>query len=157
MRYSKHLVAGLLGLSIVAGTALADGHEKGPEQQAMDARNAHMSLFGYNLGLLGAMAKGETPYDAASATAIANNLASLAKMDQSSYWIAGTDTSVEGSRALPAIWENIDDFIAKAGDLATASEAMVAAAGTDAAAIGAALGTVGGTCGACHKVYRAPQ
>ena len=57
------------------------------------------------------------------------------------------------SEALPAIWENWDDFVAK-------SEAMVRAADVapaDLAELRAGLGAVGRTCSACHEAYRKPQ
>ena len=65
--------------------------------------------------------------------------------------------SMEGTRALPAIWENQADLGAKWSALGEAAKGLQAAAGTDAAAIGAALGAVGGTCKACHDAYRAPE
>jgi cytochrome c556 len=49
------------------------------------------------------------------------------------------------------IWTNWDDFVAKANVLQVAAEGAVI---TDQASIGAALGAMGKTCGACHKVYR---
>jgi len=60
------------------------------------------------------------------------------------------------SAALPAIWQNWDDFTAKGKDLENAALAIVDAAnnGGDLAAAGKALG---GTCGTCHKSYKAPD
>lgn len=57
------------------------------------------------------------------------------------------------SGALPAIWENWDDFTAKANGLEQAALAIVAASNGngDMAAAGKALG---GACGACHKSYK---
>jgi len=57
------------------------------------------------------------------------------------------------STALPAIWENYDDFTAKAGNLQAAAQAVVDAAngGGDVASAAKAMG---GTCGACHKSYK---
>ena len=64
---------------------------------------------------------------------------------------------VDGSRALPALWENMPDVMSKASDLATAATAMETAAGTDLASLQAGMGAVGGACGACHKAYRVPS
>lgn len=60
------------------------------------------------------------------------------------------------SAALPAIWENWDDFKAKGAGLEQAALALAAAAndGGDVAAAGKALG---GACGACHKSYKKPD
>ena len=79
-------------------------------------------------------------------------------VDPAALWVEGSDNiSIDGTRALPAIWDNFDDFASKWGAYVTAANAMQAAAGTGLDAIGPALGALGGTCGACHDVYRAPQ
>ena len=59
------------------------------------------------------------------------------------------------SKALPAIWENWDAFVAivETGKTAAAAGLAAAEAG-DAAAYGAALQALGGTCGACHQQFR---
>ena len=65
------------------------------------------------------------------ATGAASNLAALAVLDQSSYWPTGTSTAdMEGTRALPAIWESGADVGAKAKALVEATMAMEAAAGS---------------------------
>lgn len=62
---------------------------------------------------------------------------------------------VGDSKALPAIWDNWDAFvaIAKTGeDAATAG--LAAAEAGDAAGYAAALQALGATCGACHQQFR---
>lgn len=145
--------AALLSLPLAATTAMADGHGA----QAMKERQSVMKGFGKNISVLGDMAKGAKPYDAAAATAAATALAELANGDTSAFWVAGTDTSVKGSRALPALFNNLDDVKKIEGDLATASTAMIAAAGNGLDALRAGLGPVGAACGACHKPYRQPK
>ena len=62
----------------------------------------------------------------------------------------------EGGDALPAIWEDSDDFSAKLEAFREASEAFkAAAAGGDRASAGAALQQLGGACKGCHDDYRA--
>lgn len=125
---------------------------------AIKARQAQMDLYAFNMGALGAMAKGAMPYDAEVASKAAGNLAMLTKMDQSRMWPNGSDDmSADNTRALPAIWENMGDVMAKGGDLVTAAAAMEAAAGNGLEALQAAMGPLGGACGACHKAYRAPK
>jgi cytochrome c556 len=54
-----------------------------------------------------------------------------------------------------AIWENPQDFIAKAGDFEKAAQAFgTAAGGNDVAAIKKSFADLGGTCKACHDKYR---
>ncbi len=122
------------------------------------ARQGQFRVLAINLGILGSIAKGETPYDAATAQAAADTIVAVSMINQPPLWPAGSDNmAIEGTRALPVIWENMADVGAKWGALGEAAKGLQAAAGTDAAAIGAALGPVGGACKACHDTYRAPQ
>ncbi|MFL4471023.1 cytochrome c [Tateyamaria armeniaca] len=146
-----------LAATAVAFTALADGHTKALEG-AVQARKASMSTIGYHTGLLGAMAKGEAPYDAAIATAAAENLAAAASMNRIVFWIEGSEQgAIEGSRAKPEIWSDAAGFEESAMALETAAAAMVTAAGTDLESLRAAMGPVGKSCGDCHKAYRGPR
>lgn len=139
---------------VMAGTALADA----AVEAAIEARQSHMHLNAFNVGVLAAMAKGTVSYDSAVASAAAANLVALTSMDESRYWIEGSDNmSAEKTRALPAIWDNEPDFLTKIAAMNAAAVTMQGAAGTDLAALQAALGAVGGACGACHKMYRAPE
>lgn len=147
--------AALIAVAALASAAVA---QDGPslEERAVDARDSHMHLYAFNLGTLGGMAQGAIPFDAAQATAAAENLNHLVLLDQSGYWIPGTaQGEAEGSQALPAIWENMEDFQAKQAALREAVANLVTAAGTDQAGLGAAMGGVGQACGACHQAYRA--
>ena len=145
------LAAAALAAAALAGPALSQE----AENPAVKARHAHMQLYAWNLGQLGAMAKGETEYDAEAATAAAANLAAMTQIDQSSYWVEGTSSDdMEASKALPALFENVDDYDALTEDLHQAAMEMETAAGESAEAIGAQMGALGGACGACHKKYR---
>jgi cytochrome c556 len=63
----------------------------------------------------------------------------------------------EGSRALPAIWEDRDDFMDKVTAIQTATARLVTASRTgDAEQIGTAMQGVRATCGGCHNTYRGP-
>lgn len=143
----------------VAVLASADGHISDKQIAAgVKARQSQMQLYAFNLGLLGAMAKQETPYDAAAASGAANNLAALASLSQAGYWLPGSDSdSVEGSRALPAIWTPDSKVGEKGKGFMDAVLAMQSAAGTDLGALQAAMGAVGKSCGACHESYRKPK
>lgn len=147
--------ASALALALV-GMALAQAG--GPHAGAIKARQGLMMFMAMNLGPLGAMAKGEVPYDAAAAQVAADNIAGIAALNMGPVWPAGSDADAhEGTKALPAIWAADSQVGARMGDLATAAKAMQAAAGTDLAALQGAMGPLGGACGACHKDYRASQ
>lgn len=137
----------------VAGVAFAASHGGNP---AVKARQSHMQLNSFNLGVLGAMAKGEVEYDAARAQGAANNLVALATMSQGGYWVPGTSNAELGdeTRALPAIWEAGSKAGEIAGQLAEAAQNLAAVAGNGQEALGPALGPVGQACGACHEDYR---
>ncbi|WP_417248932.1 c-type cytochrome [Celeribacter sp.] len=146
-----------LALAAAATLALGVPHAEAQDaaSAAVKARQSHMQLYAYNLGILGGMARGLVDYDAATAQTAADNLSTLAHMDTRSYWLPGTAMGEQdGSNALPAIWEDGSDIGAKAGDLAAATEALQAAAGSDLAALQGAMGPLGAACSACHKSYR---
>lgn len=152
-----------LSLSVVAAstlavTALADSHANPALENAVKARNAQMGVIAYHIGLLGGMAKGDTPYDAATATAAAENLAAAASMNRMVLWLEGSEQgAVAGSRAKAEIWTDQDGFETAAVGLETTSAAMVEAAGKDLESLRAAMADLGKSCGACHDNYRGPR
>lgn len=149
------LVLGAIGAALVSTVALAASHGGNP---AVKARQAHMSLQAYNLGIVGAMAQGKAEYDAEAASAAAENLAALTKLNMSSYWAPGTSNAdIMDTRALPAIWEDLPGVMGKIETLRAAADTLAADAGNGLDALKAALGPVGGACGACHEAYRAPN
>ncbi len=149
--FSKLAIAGTTVL--LASMAFADGHSGPPE---VGARIGLMKNYGYNLGVLGNMAKGTIEYDADMAAIAAANLVAFAGSDQSMLWAEGTDNgSTQGTRALPAIWTDSEGWT-KAQDAMTAAAEGLAAT-SDLAGLQAAMGAAGGACGTCHKAYRAPK
>lgn len=142
----------IIAASVFGGAVLAASHVN--VEGAVKARKAHMQLHGFNLGILGNMAKGDVPYDAEAAQAAANNLHSLAMLDFAAYWPEGSSADdIEGTRALAAIWDDMPGVMEKIGALRAATETMAANAGTLEGVQGA-MGAVGGACGACHQAYR---
>ncbi|KPA22666.1 Cytochrome c-554 precursor [Shimia sp. SK013] len=140
-------------LTLVGATAFADDHI----DSAIKARQAQMQLYAFSLGTLGAMAKGDVDYDAAAASAAADNLAAVTMLHPGAFWPQGSDSaSNDKTRAKADMWSNFPDVQAKGMALGEAAVAMKAAAGTDLAALRGAIGAVGGACGACHKAYREP-
>jgi cytochrome c556 len=148
------LIAAAAAIAAIAGAAVAQS----AAEAAVKARKSHMQLYAFNVGTLAAMAKGDVPYDAAAATAAAANLLALSSLDQSAYWVEGSaQGEVEGSRALPAIWADGAAVMEKVGAFNSAVQGLAAAAGTDQAALQAAIGPVGAACGACHESFRATE
>jgi len=123
---------------------------------AVEARQGQFNIMALNVSVLGNMARGNIDYDADAAQAAADNLVAISTLNQAVHWPEGTDNfETDGTRALPAIWEDFDDFASKWAAFGEASVAMAAVAGEGLDAVRGSIGAVGGTCGACHDVYRA--
>ncbi|MFT4003382.1 MAG: cytochrome c [Rhizobium sp.] len=139
--------------AIVAATALA-GIALGSVVAAdgtHDSRIGMMKKIGGATGALGAIAKGDKPYDADIVKASLTTIAETAKAfpDQFDPQSDKSDAEVN-----PKIWDNLDDFKAKAAKLSTDAETALAQLPADRAGVGATLKTLGGSCGACHQAYR---
>ena len=137
------LAAALAGLGVTAVTA-AD------EPQAV--RQALMKKVGQAAGALGGIAKGEKPYDAEIVKASLTTISETVKVFPD-HFPAGSETGLE-TEASPKIWENMDDFKAKAAKLGADVDATLAQIPADQAGVGAALGAIGKNCGGCHETYR---
>ncbi|WP_071797060.1 c-type cytochrome [Natronohydrobacter thiooxidans] len=145
----KHLIGTLALGAAIAFPAMAEN------DPAVETRQGQFKLFIHNFGVMGAMAQGRIDYDAEMAQTAADNLFHVTRHDQSRLWPEGTDSmSIDGTRARPAIWDNLDDFAAKFGALQDATEALQGAAGDGLEAMQAAFGRTAGACQACHEVYR---
>ncbi|MGR9169157.1 cytochrome c [Rhizobium sp. KDH_Rht_773_N] len=143
----KTVAAAVAFAGIAIGSAMAaDGtHE---------AREALMKKIGGAAGSLGAIAKGTKPYDAEAVKVALTTIAETAKVFPDQFK-PGTETGDKA--ASPKIWENMDDFKARAAKLSADAETVLAQLPADAAGVGAALNTVGGNCGGCHQLYRVKE
>lgn len=154
--FAKSIAALGLGAAIIATASFAESHAAKDLDPAVAARHYQMQMVGYHTGILGAIAKGEAEYDAAIVAAAAKNLAALASMERATLWVEGTEQGVSaGSRAKAEIWSDPDGFAERMQALADASTALMDA--SDAAAVGAGMGDLGGSCKACHEKYRGPK
>ncbi|WP_417596942.1 c-type cytochrome [Pararhodobacter oceanensis] len=145
-------IAALLA-SALTTPLLAQSDER--QDPNIAARQNLMQLQAYNLGVLGGMAQGRMAYDAEMAATAASNLVHLTRLNTDRMWAEGTDNAaVEGTRALPAIWADMEGFAARGAALTAAAEAMEAAAGVDLATLQGAIGGLGGACSGCHQNFR---
>ncbi|TAG84626.1 MAG: cytochrome c [Betaproteobacteria bacterium] len=116
-------------------------------------RQSALALIGWYFGPMGAVAKGEQPFNKDDAVRRTSNLVALSKMPWEGF-VAGTD-NVGNTKALPAIWTNAAKF-KDAGtkmEVEIAKLAQLANAG-DADGFKKQFGVVGGTCKACHDDFR---
>lgn len=145
----------ITGVIVVLASAAFAHSDEGEVPPAVEARQGLMKNFAFSLGTLGAMAKGEAPYDAELAQAAADRLVVLSTVPQTGYWAEGTSSEeLEASRALPAIRENTEDFLGKFDDLHQTATSMADVAGEGQEAVAKTMRTLGGACGGCHEDYR---
>ncbi len=143
----KAIAATVLVLGMGVGSVLA------ADAGTHDARVADMKKIGGAAGALASIAKGDKPYDAEAVKAALTTISETAKAFPAQFG-PGTQTAAEDSEASPAIWENMDDFKARADKLSSDAATVLAQLPADAAGVGGALKTIGGNCGGCHEKYR---
>lgn len=146
----------IIGASAVAaiaagiGTAWADGHS----ENVIKYRQNVMRSIGGHTGAIAAVVKGEvefTGHVAAHADSIAALSGAVLEM-----FPEGTNTGAD-TRAKPDIWQDWDGFTEAAEGFETAAGNLAqAAASGDQAAIAAAFGDLGKSCGGCHRPFRTP-
>jgi len=92
-------LGGIVAAAVVATSAIGDGHADKAILAAVKARQSQMTLYSFNISVLGGMAKGDIAYDAEAASAAASNLAALAQVDQSRMWPHVSDNEALGTAA----------------------------------------------------------
>lgn len=118
----------------------------------MKTRHDNYEDLGKNFKVLLDNSKLGTP-DMAAVSAAAAKVNEYA--GQMGTWFPpGTGPEAGKTEAKANIWTDRADFDAKLANLQTEAGKLVTAAGTDAAAFKAQFGPTGGTCKACHDVYR---
>ncbi|MGI9418692.1 MAG: c-type cytochrome [Geminicoccaceae bacterium] len=147
---------GMVAAGAVATSALADGHI----EKAVKARQGFMQVVAFNLGPLGAMAKGEMDYNAELAASNAKNIHALALMNNGAMWPEGSDNAALGedkTRALPAAWAADSKVMDKHQAWIDASAQLAEVAGNGLDTMKPAVAEVGKSCGGCHDDYRAEK
>lgn len=140
------LAAGALSLALAAtaGIGIAADDAGEARSQAMKTMGGSMKAIKDTIGAGG---------PAADIVAPAQKIAEIAATIPSLF-PEGSDAPDDEAKA--EIWQNWDDFSAKAKALGDEATLLASAAqGGDMATVGAQFDKVGGSCGACHKAYRA--
>ena len=125
---------------LAAAPALAD-------EGAMDYRHHAMEAIGGHTAAFFDILQGKVTHQDHLALH-AGALADLSAIVGSLF-----ETNAPGGHALPAIWENPDDFAARVADFQEAAEGLrdtIAAGG----AVGPAAQALGQACKGCHDSYR---
>ena len=83
------IVTSLVSVALLATTPTFAA--KDPNINAIKARQGEMQLRSFNAGPLFGMARGKVPYDAETASKLANNLKTLLSVDMGRSWPQGSD------------------------------------------------------------------
>ncbi|GIX31915.1 MAG: cytochrome c [Porticoccaceae bacterium] len=120
------------------------------EEDLVKYREHLMESIGGHMNNAVAIVKGEVPYGD-DLPLHARHLRELAPLVVPAFEARALS---EKSHALPKIWEDWDEFTARARDFEEASAAFAAAVeGGDRARIARALGDLGDSCKACHDKF----
>ena len=143
----------MISRTVLAIAALAVGVTAVAAQDVIADRKALMKQQGAQTAQGAKFMKGEEPFDLAKAKNIFVVLATTAEKIPALFPASSKDGD---TKALPAIWEKMDDFKAIAAKLASDAKGAQASV-KDEASFKAAFPEVTKSCGGCHKPYRKPQ
>lgn len=143
-------LATMAAIGLCLGAGLSSAVSAADEPQVV--RAGMMKKVGGAMGQLAAIAKGEKPYDAAVVKASLTTMEEVAKAFPEQF-PKGSETGLN-TEASPKIWEDPATFKTKAKALETAAATQLATLPADQAGVGAAMKSIGGTCGDCHQTFR---
>lgn len=151
MRKPGVIAAAIIFMLVLGiGTVLAHPPELSEERLAYVKRDGLMHLIHGQRYILQEMLVGIREVDQAEYVRAARSLAYLFSMIPSTF---EQNLTVHASRAKPEIWENWDDFVARAKELQMVAE-EVAAAAEDQGAKNTLQMVRKLYCGDCHDSYR---
>ena len=134
-------------IMITAGPAFAQFQKA---EDAIKYRQSAYSVMGTHFGRIGAVVKGEVPYNKDD---VAKNTAIVAMLSTLPWQAFGAGT--EGGKAQPAIWTEAAKFKAGSEKMQTAvAELNQAAQSGNLENIKKAFSATGQTCKACHDDFR---
>ena len=121
-------------------------------EDAVKYRQSVFSVMGTHFSRIGAVVKGEKPYDKAAVEKDAALVETLAKLPFTAF-PAGSD--LPNSKAKPEVWKE-QDKVGKLAEKMQEESAKLAAAAKSGNldAIKVAFGATGKSCKACHDDYR---
>ena len=140
LKHSNYLLIGVFFM--LSGSILF------AENSGYVERSKLMQNIRLEFSVLARMSREKIEFDESLATSARINLLRFAA---STPAIFEDDDLPINSEALPAIWENWDDFVSKSEDLEFALEGVDTSTLID---LRTSLGNVGAACGSCHQKYR---
>ncbi|WP_417689817.1 c-type cytochrome [Pseudidiomarina sp.] len=150
----KTLKTFTVATALIISTAGIAQHAFNDADKAVEYRQKALSVMQNNFAYMGDMLKGDMPFDAAIFAERAETFAALASVP----WVGfSQEGAMPGSNtdALPAIWDNWDDFQERAEQLQMDANALTAAAATgDQGQMRSAFMTAAKNCKGCHDQYK---
>ena len=146
----KSLVAvSAIALVLISGSVAAQAK---PED-VIKYRQAVYKVMGWNFGPMGAMVKGEKPYDKEAFARHASIVSQMSPLAMEGF-AAGSDKGAE-TKAKPEVWTKSAEFKEKMDKMVGETRKLAAIAGTGSFdEIKKQFGATGGACKACHDDFR---
>jgi len=150
-QWAMILAGGILGMGVLT---VASAAEVKPED-AVKYRQSVYTVIGWNFKPMGAMVKGEIPFDAAAVARHAQYVEMMSKAAPEGFTKGSGPDVVKNTEAKPEIWTNWSKFETKMNDFQQeATKLAEVAKGGKEADIKAQFGKTAETCKACHKEFR---
>ncbi|MBK8182363.1 MAG: cytochrome c [Candidatus Competibacteraceae bacterium] len=145
------LASGLLGLGLLTAAQAANPK---PED-VVKYRQSVYTMIGWNFAPIGAMMKGEAPFDAAAVARHADYVKMLSTAAPEGFAKGTGPDVVKNTEAKPEIWTKSGEFDTKMKNFQQEAASLAEVArGGDEKAIKAQFGKTAETCKACHKEFR---
>ena len=139
---------------VVVGTLLLGVGAVVAQQDLVKVAQTQMKGNGKNAGALGAMVKGEKPYDQATVDAALAQFEDTAKKLPTLFPDSIKGLKADGDYSASAkVWEDkagFNEHAASFGKVVTEAKTQI----TDLDTLKAALPVIGKQCGGCHETYR---
>lgn len=149
--WAMMLAGGILGMGVLTTGSAAD---QKPED-VVKYRQSVYTVIGWNFKPIGAMVKGEIPFDAAAVARHAQYVEMMSKATFEGFPKGTGPDVVKNTEAKPEIWTKPAEFKNKMDSFQQQAVKLAdVAKGSDEKAIKAQFGKTAETCKACHDEFR---
>ena len=130
-------------------------------EDSVEARQAFMKVYEFNLDLLDDMASGDARFNRVRAQVAANNLLALVRMNNVAMWPSDTDETNplirDKTSAKVEVWEKYNDVAYRHATLTRAVERFAWYGTRDAYSLKRELMNIQSACKGCHQRYRSKK
>ena len=146
-------IAGALSVALTMGATTISAQDMG---KVIEYRRTLMKADGAHASEILLILKRQVPFGTAHIVAHAEALHTMSKL-YNDIVPPGSGPEAGDTNALPAIWQEMDEWKKYSAELEAASAKLVEVAKTgDKKAIADQVGVVGKACGGCHEDFRKP-